>query len=41
MNKESPVGTGKASTKAMENEEIEAQVAAKAVIDAFQPLSMR
>src|ERR1700709_1685069 len=38
MNKESPVRTRKVSTKAIENEEIEAQVAVKTVIDAFQPL---
>jgi NAD-dependent DNA ligase len=38
MNKESPIRTPKVSTKAIENEEIEAQVAAKTVIDAFQPL---
>ena len=38
MNKESPVRTPNVSTKAIENEEIEAQVAAKTVIDAFQPL---
>src|ERR1700729_4186121 len=38
MNKESPVRTRKVFTKAIENEEIEAQVAAKTVIDAFQPL---
>jgi hypothetical protein len=38
MNKESPVHTRKVPTNATENEEIEAQVAAKTVIDAFQPL---
>jgi hypothetical protein len=38
MNKDSPVRTRKVSTKAIENEEIEAQVAAKTVIGAFQPL---
>jgi hypothetical protein len=38
MNKESPVHTPMVSTKAIENGEIEAQVAAKTVIDAFQPL---
>jgi hypothetical protein len=38
MNKESTVHTRKVSTNAIENEEVEAQVAAKAVIDAFQPL---